>query len=91
MNSGTTPARDLAILAGSGGGRKFGIGPRRIMSDVSQEQGGNQLEYEREDPAVHRLFEEELAANGATCRMKALVPTCTGEVGPTNAGEWGDG
>ena len=91
FNSGPTPARYLAILAGSGGGRKFGIGPRRIMSDVSQEDGGNQLEYDIEDREVHRLFEAELAANGATCRMKALVPWCTGEAGPTSSGEWGDG
>ncbi len=91
FNSGPTPARYLAILAGSGGGRKFGIGPRRIMSDVSMEDGGNQLEYEIEDHEVHRLFEAELAANGATCRMKALIPWCTGDVGPTSGGEWGDG
>ena len=91
FNSGPTPARYIAILSGSDGGRKFGIGPRRIVSDVSMEDGGNQLEYEAEDPEVHRLFEAELAANGATCRMKALVPWCTGEAGPTSSGEWGDG
>ena len=91
FNSGPTPARYIAILSGSDGGRKFGIGPRRIVSDVSMEDGGNQLEYEAEDPEIHRLFEAELAANGATCRMKALVPWCTGEAGPTSSGEWGDG
>ncbi|MCH8132927.1 MAG: cupin domain-containing protein [Myxococcales bacterium] len=91
LNSGATPARYLAILSGTGGGRKYGATRRAHRSDVSLEEGGNQMEYELEDPAVHRLFEEELAANGATCRMKALVPWCTGEVGPTNAGEWGDG
>ena len=91
LNSGSTPARYLAILAGTGGGRKYGVRRRVHSSDVSLEDGGNQLEYELEDPAVHRLFEAELAANGVTCRMKALVPSCTGEVGPTDAGEWGDG
>ena len=30
------------------------------------------------------FFESELKAHGAPCRMKAFIPWCTGEVGPTN-------
>ena len=91
-NTGPVPARYLAILAGSnGGGRRFGTAGRtHPASDVSIQKGGEQLEYEDEDPEVHRIFEKELAANGAPCRMKALVPWCTGEQGPTSGGEWGD-
>ena len=86
-NTGKTPARYLAITGL--GSRRYGIQrPRR--SDLSLEEGGNQLEYEDEDPAIHRLFEAELTLNGVTCRLKALVPWRTGEVGPTTAGEWGD-
>ena len=88
-NTGQTSARYLAITGVLGGGRRFTI-PRPRTSDVSLENGGSQLEYENEDPAIHELFEAELARNGATCQMKALVPWCTGELGPTTDGEWGD-
>ena len=57
---------------------------------MSPEEGGNLLEREDEDPAIHRLLEPELTRNGVTCRMKARVPWCTGGVGPTAGGEWGD-
>ncbi len=57
---------------------------------VSVKLGGRQTEYPDEDPEVHRVFETELAKRGRPCRMKALVPWCTGEVGPTEEGEWGD-
>ncbi|HZT07462.1 MAG TPA: cupin domain-containing protein [Chloroflexota bacterium] len=60
------------------------------LADVSAKEGGWQTEYEDEDPEVHRIFEAELAKRGVTCRMKNLVPWCTGEVGPTQQGEWGD-
>jgi quercetin dioxygenase-like cupin family protein len=60
------------------------------LADVSSKDGGWQTEYEDEDPEVHRIFEAELAKRGVTCRMKNLVPTCTGEVGPSQQGEWGD-
>jgi hypothetical protein len=42
------------------------------------------LEYEDEDREIHEIFEKELAAHGATCKMKAFIPWCTGEVGPTS-------
>jgi hypothetical protein len=37
--------------------------------DVDVRKGGNQIEYEHQDPRIHRLFLEELAANGVACRM----------------------
>jgi hypothetical protein len=51
-----------------------------------------QVEYEREDPEVHKIFEAELAKRGVVCRMKSLSPHCTSEeaTGPTQSGEWGD-
>ena len=90
-NTGQVPARYLAItgIRPGGGGRRYGVRHARA-SDVSIQEGGNQLEYQDEDPGIHDLFEAELARNGVTCRMKALVPWCTGEVGPTTEGEWGD-
>jgi len=83
FNSGTTRARYLALRPGDmgvnsprGGGGEF--------ADRSMKEGGWQIEYEDEDREIHKIFEKELAANGATCKMKAFVPWCTGEVGPTS-------
>jgi len=69
FNSGAGPAKYLAIRWGS---RKYplfkNVGQGGKV-DVSVKQGGNQIEYEDEDPFIRRLFEEELAKNGATCLM----------------------
>ncbi len=62
----------------------------RNTADLDVKSGGIQTEYQDEDPEVHRTFEEELRKRGAPCRMKALSPFCTGELGPTPDGEWGD-
>ncbi len=79
FNTGQVRARYLALRPGGigGGGGNWG------GFDVSVKDGGNQLEYEDEDKLIHEIFEAELAKNGAPCRMKAFVPWCTGEVGPT--------
>ena len=53
--------------------------------EVSSKKGGRQVEYEDEDPEVHRLFEEELRKRGVTCRMKNMVPWCKGEPGAETA------
>ena len=78
FNTGPEPARYLALRAGDGQPSGWG------ESNVSMKEGGMQIEYEDEDPGIHRIFEEKLAENGAPCRMKAFLPYCTGEVGPTN-------
>jgi len=43
----------------------------------SVKEGGTQLEYEDEDPEIHRLFEAEMGRAGASCRMKGRHPFCT--------------
>jgi len=78
FNTGPEPARYLALRAGDGQPSGWG------ESNVSIKEGGMQIEYEDEDPDIHRIFEERLAENGAPCRMKAFIPYCTGEVGPTS-------
>ena len=90
FNAGAEPARYLVM--GAMGSRKFArnrggaeeanLGEVRAM--VSIKEGGIQVEYEDEDPEIHRIYEAELTKHGAVCRMKNLIPTCTGEVGPTN-------
>jgi quercetin dioxygenase-like cupin family protein len=53
--------------------------------EVSGKEGGRQVEYEDEDPEIHRIFEEELRKRGITCKMKNMVPWCTGEAGAETA------
>lgn len=74
FNTGSTPARYLALRWGS---QKY---PRPWMAkgygvDKSVKQGGNQIEYEDEDPAIGHMFEKELSKNGVTSRMKAEAST----------------
>lgn len=83
-NSGTTRARYLALLPGKVG-LTIPVQHGKAGTDVSIKEGGIQVEYEDEAPLVHEIFEVELKKNGATCLMKAFIPTCTGEVGPTDA------
>jgi mannose-6-phosphate isomerase-like protein (cupin superfamily) len=94
-NVGKTPAAYLVL--GVRASRRFATsrwmgpyGTDKNSADVSEKQGGIQTEYIDEDPEIHKIFEAELAKRGVTCRMKNLIPWCTGEEGPTQQGEWGD-
>ncbi|PZC47782.1 MAG: Mannose-6-phosphate isomerase, cupin superfamily [Chloroflexi bacterium] len=78
FNPGNRPARYLALRFT---GRRF-IQPGAYSgaegADVSVKKGGWQIEYEDEDESIHREFEAELAKNGEVCRMKGMIPSCTG-------------
>jgi quercetin dioxygenase-like cupin family protein/oxalate decarboxylase/phosphoglucose isomerase-like protein (cupin superfamily) len=79
FNSGTEPARYLALRWGSqryDTGGVFSADAR--LADVSVKDGGLQIEYGDEDPKIHQIFEEELRNNGAVCRMKTMIDGCTG-------------
>jgi hypothetical protein len=80
FNSGDIPARYLALRWGSNRYqfRPDGAGEARGGTETSTREGGNQIEYEDEDPEIHQLFEAELKRSGAECRMKSMVPGCTG-------------
>ena len=80
FNSGTTRARYMALRDGKGG---YYAPNQRNMADVSIKEGGIQVEYQDEDPEIHRIYEDELRKNGAQCRMKAFIPYCTGLAGVT--------
>jgi mannose-6-phosphate isomerase-like protein (cupin superfamily) len=71
FNTGATPARYLAIRWG---GSKYHI--TRYLNyqgiDQSAKKGGNQIEYEDQDPRIHRMFEERCAQRGVTVRMDAF-------------------
>ena len=77
FNTGPEPARYLALRAPNGTPDNWG------ESNVSLKEGGMQIEYEDEDPDIHKMF-ESVSSHGASCRMKAFIPWCTGEVGPTS-------
>ncbi len=87
FNIGTTRARYLALKTGDMGLYTPQAGGKADGPDKSLKEGGWQVEYEDEDREIHEIFERELAAHGAKCRMKAFIPWCTGEVGPMSEKE----
>ena len=90
FNTGAEPAKYLALRFSGRKYRQPASARRGEGADVSVKQGGWQIEYEDEARSIHELFERDLARHGATCRMKAFLPWCTGEVGPTYLGGGGD-
>ena len=86
FNVGATPATYLVMNQGLS--RKYAANRWQAREstvlrtgEVSGKEGGRQVEYEDEDPEIHRIFEEELKKRGITCKMKNMVPWCTGEPG----------
>lgn len=79
FNTGTTPARYLAIRWGS---KKYPLF-KQFLIDRPIGEGGDQIEYYEESPEVRRMFEADLAAHGAESRMgpvyeKSGVPVPAG-------------
>jgi hypothetical protein len=71
FNTGPTPARYVACSLGS---RKYPfLALRRKSAEgsgaVSVTKGGRQVEYEDQDPRVHRMFLEALRESGVESRM----------------------
>lgn len=70
FNTGKEPARQLALRYGS---NKYGVAFHDIAAGegvyVNVKQGGTLIEYEDQDPAIHRLFESECTRNGVTVTM----------------------
>jgi hypothetical protein len=59
-----------------GGARYFTSNARKLSyqnMDKSVKEGGNQIEYEDEDPQILALYERECARNGVQSRMRELV------------------
>jgi quercetin dioxygenase-like cupin family protein len=72
FNSGPTPARYLALRWGS---RKFKL-PSMWDEDkleIDVRAGGDQIEYEDEDPEIRRLFDAECRRSGAEVRMPPVA------------------
>lgn len=72
FNTGATPARYLAIRWGNG---KFRLFAYAEGQDESVREGGNQIEYEDEDPDVLDSFVQACARNGAPVNMHRYFPS----------------
>jgi hypothetical protein len=72
FNTGAEPARYLALRAG---GRKFTRpwGAKAFGVDESVKAGGDQIEYEDEDPKTRKMFEQELAKQGVVSGMAEVI------------------
>jgi oxalate decarboxylase/phosphoglucose isomerase-like protein (cupin superfamily)/mannose-6-phosphate isomerase-like protein (cupin superfamily) len=77
LNAGATPARYLALRWENWRYRFTGVASSEGTIDVSLKDGGGQIEFEDEDPSIHRTFEATVANAGAQCRMGAYHPFCT--------------
>ena len=77
FNSGATPARYLALRWNNWRYRFMKPLSRAHETFISVKDGGSQIEFEDEDPAVHRDFEAALKKSGATCAMGDYHPHCT--------------
>jgi quercetin dioxygenase-like cupin family protein len=73
FNTGRDPVLFLAI--GWGSDKPKAGGKQYVYKSVKE--GGDQIEYEEEDPAIHRDYEAALAAQGVICRMGGKHPFCT--------------
>lgn len=72
FNTGAEPARYLALKAGDS--KKFKGILQHAQTETSVKLGGDQIEYEDEDPEIRRLYREELAKSGAEWRMAQFFP-----------------
>src|ERR1700720_987698 len=75
FNTGPEPARYLAVAFG---GLRYPFAEDKKKTfwgmDVSIKDGGRQVEYEDQDPRIHRTYIDELARVGIAPRMDLLVP-----------------
>ena len=76
FNAGANPARYLALRWHNWKYHFAGVSTSEGV-DVSVKDGGQQIEFEDEDPAIHRTFESQVKAAGAQCRMGGYHPFCT--------------
>ena len=74
FNTSPEPARYLAVAFG-GLRYPFSEDKKKTFTgmDVSVKEGGRQLEYEDQDPRIHRLYEEALAQYGITPKMDQIL------------------
>ena len=74
FNTAADPARYLAVAFGSLR-YPFTTDKRRVFMgmDVSVKDGGCQIEYEHQDPRIHRIYLEELRKHGVKSGMARFI------------------
>jgi mannose-6-phosphate isomerase-like protein (cupin superfamily) len=77
FNSGAIPARYLALRWNNWRYRFMKSKERSHETFRSIKEGGSQIEFEDEDPAVHKDFEAAMKKVGAKCAMGDYHPFCT--------------
>ena len=70
FNVGKEPAKYLALHARVS--QKYASGQKNWEADRNLKEGGDQIEYEDEDPKIREMFEKELAQRGIQCQMPGL-------------------
>jgi hypothetical protein len=70
FNVGAEPARYLALKPFSS--RKFPGLRKQWGTSESVKTGGDQIEYEDEDPRIRQMFEDELAQRGVQSQMDGV-------------------
>ena len=77
FNSGAQPARYLALRWNSWRYNFMKQKNREGETFTSIKEGGSQIEFEDENPAIHKDFEAALGKAGAKCTMGGYHPCCT--------------
>jgi oxalate decarboxylase/phosphoglucose isomerase-like protein (cupin superfamily) len=77
FNSGAQPARYLALRWGSWRFRFMKHLHQEGSTYTSVKAGGAQIEFEDENPDIHKDFEAAVAKAGALCQMGGYHPFCT--------------
>ncbi len=74
FNTSGDPARYLAVAFG-GLRYPFTQSKRHVFNgmDVNVQDGGCQVEYQDQDPRIHRIYLEELAKHGVTSGMGSFI------------------
>ncbi len=73
FNIGSTPARYLALRFSGNEEQKKPKEIRDTPATKSTRLGGDQIEYEDQDPVIHRMFVEDAARHGVEVRMDEFV------------------
>jgi len=73
FNLGSSPARYFAIRWGGVKHPMHGLNWEQRKVDISLKAGGDQIEYEDQDPEIHRLFAAELHKRGVQPLIPALA------------------
>lgn len=77
FNAGNTPARYLALRWNNWAFKSImQTNSENRFTYRSVKDGGGQIEFEDEDPAVHKEFLEAMASSGAKCQMCDYFPKC---------------